>query len=236
MIIKRLGAAFLLATCCGWAVHAEPLIEPHLTIKPGPSHGPYVALTLDACMGKVDTRILQALIDNHIRATIFMTARWMKYNSAAIEEIKAHPDLFEVEDHGAMHRPAVDQPMSVFSLAAAGTPRAVHDEVVGGSEAIAKVFGHQPKWFRGATGKYTTHSEKQILDMGFKIAGYSVLGDGGASFSAQKAARVIASAVDGDVIVAHINQPNKPAGAGVVEGILKLKKAGFIFLRLEDGI
>jgi hypothetical protein len=34
----------------------------------------------------------------------------------------------------------------------------------------------------------------------------------------------------------HFNQPKKPAGAGVIEGILKLKAAGFVFLRLEDGV
>lgn len=212
------------------------LIEPRLTLKPGGGHGPYVALTLDACTGKTDQRILQALIGNHIRATIFVTARWLKYNSQAIAEIKAHPDLFEVENHGAMHVPAVDKPLKVFGLTAAGSPQAVAAEVAGGSAAIEKMFGYRPRWFRGATGHYSSSSKQQIEAMSFKIAGYSVLGDGGVSFSADKTARTIGNAVDGDVIVAHINQPSRPAGAGVVEGILKLKTKGFIFLRLEDGI
>jgi peptidoglycan/xylan/chitin deacetylase (PgdA/CDA1 family) len=215
---------------------AQSLIEPRLTIKPGANHGPYVALTFDACMGRADERILQALIDHHIKATIFATARWLKYNAVAIDKIKAHPDLFEVEDHGAMHRPAVDKPMSVFGLAAAGSPAAVAAEVTGGAEAVEKIFGHRPHWFRGAAGQYTASSMKQIEALHLKVAGYSVLGDGGASFSKQKTAITIAKAKDGDVIVAHINQPKKPAGIGVVEGILKLKAAGFIFLRLEDGV
>jgi peptidoglycan/xylan/chitin deacetylase (PgdA/CDA1 family) len=236
MKIKKYGAALILLFCLVQSIQAQSLIEPRLTIKPGASHGPYVALTLDACMGKVDNRILQALIENHIRATIFVTARWLKYNAKAVEQIKSHPDLFEVEDHGAMHRPAVDVPMSVFDLAAAGSPQAVREEVVGGADAIAKIFGDEPRWFRGATGQYTASSFKQIEAMHLKIAGYSILGDGGASFSTQKTAMTIAAAKDGDVIVAHINQPNKPAGLGVVEGVLKLKAAGFIFLRLEDGV
>ncbi len=236
MKIKKFGAALILLFGLVQSIQAQSLIEPLLTIKPGASHGPYVALTLDACMGKTDERILQALIENHIRATIFVTARWLKYNAKAVEQIKAHPDLFEVEDHGAMHRPAVDVPMSVFGLAAAGSPQAVHDEVIGGADAIVKTFGHQPRWFRGATGQYTSSSLKLIQNMNLKIAGYSILGDGGASFSTQKSAWTIAKAKDGDVIVAHMNQPNKPAGLGVIEGILKLKAAGFIFLRLEDGV
>ena len=45
----------------------------------------------------------------------------------------------------------------------------------------------------------------------------------------------VAAAKDGDVIIAHINQPSRPAGAGVVQGILKLKENGFSFVRLDDG-
>ena len=214
---------------------AQSLTEPRLTIKPGISHGPYVALTFDACMGKVDERVLQSLIDNHIRATIFVTARWLKYNPQAVSVLKAHPDLFEIENHGARHVPAVDVPMTIFGLAAAGSPQAVQVEVEDGAKAISRIFGTHPRWFRGATGKYTVRSEKQIQDMNYKIAGYSVLGDGGAEFSKSRAAATFANAKNGDVIVAHINQPNRSAGAGVVEGILQLKAKGFIFLRLEDG-
>jgi peptidoglycan/xylan/chitin deacetylase (PgdA/CDA1 family) len=105
-----------------------------------------------------------------------------------------------------------------------------------GAEAIEKAFGHKPTWFRGATGNYTASSLKEIDALHFKLAGFSVLGDGGANFSTPYATSVIGNAKDGDVIVAHINQPKKPAGLGVIEGVLKLKQAGFIFLRLQDGV
>jgi peptidoglycan/xylan/chitin deacetylase (PgdA/CDA1 family) len=234
-MMKLVAAAICVFLNVG-SCFAAKLIEPRLTIKPGASHGPYVALTFDACMGRVDERILNALVEHKIRATIFVTARWLKYNAKAAEVLKEHPELFEIENHGAAHVPAVDVPVKVFGLAAAGSPAAVEAEVAGGATAIEAVFGHRPHWFRGATGEYSATSEKQIIAMGYKIGGYSLLGDGGASFSEPKAARVIGAAKDGDVIVAHINQPKKPAGAGVVEGILKLKAAGFIFLRLEDGV
>ena len=236
MVIKSLVASICLVFELSVGCQAAVLVEPRLTIKLGVQHGPYVALTFDACTGHVDERILRALIDHGIRSTIFVTARWLQRNPKAVEDIKAHPELFEVENHGARHAPAIDVPMTVFGLKAAGSAQAVHEEVMGGAEAMEQTFGHKPKWFRGATGKYTAQSMAQIQGMNFRIAGYSVLGDGGASFSTRRTAATIAGAKDGDVIVAHINQPNKPAGAGVVEGILKLKKAGFIFLRLEDGV
>ena len=70
--------------------------------------------------------------------------------------------------------------------------------------------------------------------MGYRIAGYSLNGDGGSLLGAREAARRIAHAKDGDVIIAHMNQPGHAAGAGVAEGILALKKRGFEFALLRD--
>ena len=206
-----------------------------MTIKPGRHHGPHVALTFDACSGAVDERILQALIQNRIKATIFVTARWLKRNASAVTEINEHKDLFEVENHGARHVPAVDVPMLVFGLKAAGSSQAVAAEVMDGAAAAKQATGLEPKWFRGAAGKYTSTSIKQINELHFRLAGYSLLGDGGAKFSKARTTTTISNARDGDVIIAHINQPKRPAGLGVVAGILKLKEQGFVFLRLEDG-
>jgi peptidoglycan/xylan/chitin deacetylase (PgdA/CDA1 family) len=220
---------------CGVASAAK-LLEPQLTLKPGSHHGPHVALTFDACSGAVDERILQALIQNNIKATIFASARWLKSNPQAVAELNAHQDLFEVENHGARHAPAVDIPMQVFGLASAGSGQAVADEVIGGAAAVKAVTGREPVWFRGATGMYTASSIKQIEGLHFRVAGYSLIGDGGAMFSQAKAAATISGAHDGDVIIAHINQPRRQAGLGVVAGVLKLRERGFVFLRLEDGV
>ena len=53
-------AAFGISTA-----NAETLFEPRMTIAKGQYEGPRVALTFDACTGKVDDRILSALIENH---------------------------------------------------------------------------------------------------------------------------------------------------------------------------
>ena len=60
-----------------------------------------VAITLDACMGDTDLRILGPLIDNKIKATIFATRRWLDNNSAVIKLLKANSDLFQVQKHCA---------------------------------------------------------------------------------------------------------------------------------------
>jgi peptidoglycan/xylan/chitin deacetylase (PgdA/CDA1 family) len=217
------------------AADAQHLLEPQMHLPPTEDGTPHIALTFDACSGKTDERILQTLIDNKISATIFVTARWIKRNPQAIAEIKANADLFEIENHGAKHVPVVDFPIKVFGLEAAGSPEAIRAEIEGGATAIETTFGSKPKWFRGATGLYSASAEKTIAAMDYKLGGYSLHGDGGASFSTNKTAKTFSTAKDGDVIIAHINQPTKPAGAGVVEGILKLKADGFVFVKLENG-
>ena len=92
-----------------------PLGEPRLTL-PGSHHPPQVALTLDACSGKADQRIIRALVANSIPATVFVTARWLRRNGDTVKLMLAHPDLFQIENHGAKHVPAIDVPMTVRNL------------------------------------------------------------------------------------------------------------------------
>lgn len=213
---------------------SERLVEPALHIAPGGKEMPRVALTFDACMGKTDLRILSVLIDNRVSATIFVTSRWLKHNKDVLAELQAHPDLFEIEDHGAMHVPAVDRPAHVFGIAAAGSPAAVDREVRGGAEAIEMAGVPPPHWFRGATARYSKSAIEQIRKLGLRIAGYSVNGDGGSLLGAAITEKRIAAARDGDVVIAHINQPTHAAGEGVAKGILALKAKGFSFVKLSD--
>ncbi len=213
---------------------ATSLIEYHMHMAPS-AEGKRVALTFDACTGKVDERILTTLVDNKIEATIFVTGRWLKRNAPAIATLKAHPELFEIENHGAQHLAAVDEPVLIYGQRAAGSPENVKTEVLGGAAAVKAAFGGDTTWFRGATGEYTQSSVDEIKALNFKLAGFTFSGDGGALFSSEHAARIIAKAQDGDVILAHINQPGHNAGAGVAEGILQLKAEGFSFVKLNEG-
>ncbi|MFT3987452.1 polysaccharide deacetylase family protein [Aestuariivirga sp.] len=232
----RLSLACLAALFAISSAHASAFIEPKLTIPPGTHHGPRVALTFDACTGQADERILSTLISNRVPATIFVTARWLAKNPAAIAELKAHPDLFEIENHGAKHLPAIDVPAKVYGIATAGSPEALRAEISGGASAVEKTFGVKPRWYRGATGLYNSSALALIQSMGYRTAGYSVIGDGGAAFSTAVTEKHIAAAKDGDVIIAHVNQPKRPAGAGVVQGILALKARGFRFVKLDDAL
>ncbi|MCJ8510423.1 polysaccharide deacetylase family protein [Rhizobium lemnae] len=214
---------------------ARALLEPKLKIRDAPpGTAPRVALTFDACMGQADSRILSTLVYERIPATLFVTARWLRNNEEAIAILRAHPDLFDIENHGENHVPAVDVPVKIYGIPAAGSIAAVEREVAAGAAAVKAAGFSQPRWFRGATAKYDVSAIRQIRQMGYKIAGYSLNGDGGSLLGAAMTERKISGAKDGDVVIAHINQPTHEAGAGVVRGIMALKHKGIAFVRLSE--
>ncbi len=70
--------------------------------------------------------------------------------------------------------------------------------------------------------------------MGFRVAGFSINGDEGASLGAAETRRRYLAAKHGDVLISHINQPLRAAGAGVVAGVTALKARGYRFVKLSD--
>jgi peptidoglycan/xylan/chitin deacetylase (PgdA/CDA1 family) len=232
---STLAVALLMSLTLPAAAGPAKLVEPALRLPPSAEDGVVrVALTLDACGGHTDMRILSALVDERIPATIFATGIWLKRNPEAVEVMKAHPDLFEIEDHGARHVPAIDRSVSVYGIGSAGSAAAVQAEVQGGAVAIEKAGLPAPHWFRGATAKYTRTSIAAIEALGYRIAGFSLNADGGSLLGALATRRQVESAKDGDVLIAHINQPTHAAGRGLVEGLKELKARGVRFVRLDD--
>lgn len=208
------------------------LVEPSLTL-PGPMGlSPRVALTLDACSGKADSRIFQALVDNRIPATVFVTARWLKRNPEATRLMLDHPALFQMENHGARHVPAVNVPATVYGIAAAGSSEAVKAEVEAGAEAVRAATGQSPRWYRGATARYNQGAITEIAGLGQAVAGFSLNADQGAMLPAAAVEKRLARAKAGDVIIAHVNHPERSSGEGLVRGILALKAKGFVLVKL----
>ena len=108
---------------------------------------------------------------------------------------------------------------SIFGVRTAGDEDAIKAEVIGGADAIQKATGLMPKWYRGATALYSPEALPLIQSLGFSVAGFSLNADEGASLSAGAVTERMKRAHHGDVIIAHMNQPHLPSGAGVIAGI-----------------
>ena len=189
-----------------------------------------MALTLDACGGGTDTRILNALLDRGLPTTIFATALWLHANPDAVQILLAHPIQFSVQNHGERHLPAVLGTQPIYGLAPAGTLDAIKREVERGAEAIIAAGFPSPTWYRCATARYSPEAIGLIDQMGFQVAGFSVNADAGASLPAATVTRHIDAAKTEDVIIAHINQPARSSGAGVAASIPTLDPTRFVTL------
>jgi peptidoglycan/xylan/chitin deacetylase (PgdA/CDA1 family) len=217
-------------------VHAGQIpVEIHDQLVAQPESSKKIALTLDACGGKYDEDLINFLIKNQIPATIFATKKWLVRNPQAVAVIKAHLDLFDVEDHGEKHIPAViGKDRTVYGIP--GEPDVIHlrREVVEGAHAVEKVTGVAPRWYRGATGEYDAQSIKEIEKLGYKIAGFSVNADNGATSKKRTIEKRLAHVKAGDVIIAHMNKPESDSAEGLAVGLAHLTKAGFVFERLDQ--
>jgi len=196
---------------------------------------PRVALTFDACDGRADLRILDLLFARNIAATIFVSGIWLRHNPDSFARLLARPDLFEIGNHGARHRAAIDRPEILWGVRSAGSEAGIAAEVSGGADLLVAAGAPRPRWYRGAAALYTPGAMAQITGLGLRIAGFSLNGDQGAALGAAAARARILGASDGAVIIAHINQPGRPAGAGVAAAVLALQARGMGFVRLSDG-
>ncbi len=226
-----LGVGLLLA---GAALAQAPL-EPRHRLVPVADAPPRLALTLDACSGRFDAPLLDFLIRERIPATLFVTRRWLRRNAGAVALIKAHADLFEVENHGASHVPAVIGPgREVYGIEGVPDLEQLRAEVQGGAAAIEAAFGTAPRWYRGATAVYDPQALAEIERLGYRIAGYSLNADAGATLARAAIEQRLQRARDGDVIIAHMNKPDSDSAEALIAGLAVLKQQGYVFVRLDQ--
>jgi peptidoglycan/xylan/chitin deacetylase (PgdA/CDA1 family) len=209
-------------------------VEIHDRFDAGGALNKPVALTLDACSGKFDDDLIEFLIRNQIPATLFATKKWLVNNPRGVSIIKAHLDLFEVEDHGENHIPAViGAGRKVYGIP--GEPDVIHlrREVAEGARAITQMIGVPPHWYRAATAIYDSQAVTEIEKMGYGIAGFSVNADSGATLGRLAIAQRLKHVKSGDVILAHMNKPASDSAEGLSLGLIELLKQGFHFVRLD---
>ncbi len=228
--------SFLAAALLCSAVHAgaQALIEPHHRLAPDAAavSGNTVALTLDACGGGFDADMIALLVAQRVPATIFVTRKWLDRNPAGAAELLIHNDLFELEDHGGAHVPAA-LGRRVYGIGGAPDVAHLQAEVAQGAEAITRLSGRVPRYYRGATALYDSTAIKTIQAMGYTIAGFSVNADAGASLSRAGVAARLRSVRGGDVIIAHMNKPAGDTAEGFALALPELLARGLRFVKLS---
>jgi peptidoglycan/xylan/chitin deacetylase (PgdA/CDA1 family) len=227
----------LVLLCVALSAGAQPLVEPHHRLEvTDAERQPVVALTLDACGGAFDADLIALLVARRVPATIFATRKWIVRNPAGVAVLLAHPDLFDIENHGNAHVPAtVGAGRRVYGIAGAGSVAQLKSEVSVGADAITQVSGRAPRYFRGATAMYDPQGMTTIQAMGYTIAGFSVNGDAGASLSQAGVVARLRGVRSGDIVIAHMNKPSSSSARAFAVALPELVARGFHFVKLADG-
>ena len=231
----RIAVLAVLAGCASGSGAQSETTEIHNRIAAQPDVNNRVALTLDACSGRFDEDLVAFLVRNRIAATIFATKKWLDRNPRGVALLQTHRDLFDIEDHGENHIPAViGANRKVYGIA--GEPDVVHlrREVQEGARAIERITGVAPRWYRGATARYDARAAEEIRRLGYRIAGFSVNADDGATLSQRGVIERLRQVQGGDVILAHMNKPDGYTAEGLSVGLLELLRRGLVFVRLDE--
>ncbi len=196
-----------------------------------------VALTLDACGGgpgnMADLGIINFLKDRQIKATLFLNARWIDANPLLAAELAANP-LFELENHGARHRPLSVSGQEIYGIRGTDGPAEAAQEVEAGALRLLDLTGRRPLFFRSGTAYYDDVAVEIIAALGYKPAGFSVVGDAGGTLPAPKVAAVLNGARDGDIVILHMNRPESGTREGMLKAIPEMQARGVIFVHLAD--
>ncbi len=196
-----------------------------------------LALTLDACGSPrgngVDRKLLDFLIAHQIPATLFINARWIDANPALFRELAANP-LFEIGNHGLLHRPASVNGRAVYGINGTKNLGELVQEIELNARKIEAITGKRPRYYRSGTAYYDEIAVEVANRLGHEVIGFSVLGDAGATYSAAQVKAAFLAARPGDIIIAHMNHPEAGTGAGIMAAVPLLEQRGYRFVRLSE--
>lgn len=196
-----------------------------------------IALTLDACGSAkgngVDLRLIGFLTTRRIPATLFINGRWIDANPELFRHLAANP-LFEIANHGIRHKPASVTGRSVYGISGTRNVSELVDEIELNARKIEAITGVRPKLYRSGTAYYDEIAVQISQSLGHEVAGFSLLGDAGATWSAAKVKAALLKAVPGDIALLHMNHPEAGTGEGIMAAVPELQQRGFRFVRMSD--
>ena len=195
--------------------------------------GKQIALTLDACGGSYDRRITDYLEKKKIKATLFISGKWIDGHEKELKRL-SEVSLFQIENHGTTHKPLTSDGRAVYGISGTRGVGEAYDEVMVNSDRLESITGRSPRFFRSGTAFYDDVSICMLNDLGISAAGYTISGDGGATYSKSKIIKTIKGAKPGDIILVHMNHPESDTYEGLVGALDDLIDAGYEFITMSE--
>ena len=198
-----------------------------------------MALTLDACGGpkgsKYDKELIDFLIANNIPATLFINTRWIDANPKVFAELAANP-LFEIENHGLNHKPAVVTGKEHYGVKGTKDIDELIDEMVISAKKIEALTGKPVLFFRSGTAVWDDVALKIMKELGYEAVTFNLFTyDFDKSSTAQKIAESLTKGTKpGAIILMHMNFPERNTLEGLKIALPGILKKGYKFVLLKD--
>lgn len=177
-------------------------------------------------------KVIAALRQEHVPATLFMTGLWIEAYSDVTRELSADP-LFELGSHsyshGAFHSPCY----KLFPIAEAKQA----DEIAKTDVLLKTYTVSYKKYFRFPGLCYDAASAKKVTDQGYAVIGGDVDGaDAFVNSPKWTASDIVANVRPGSIVVLHMhggrNAPD--TAAALPETIKRLRAEGYTFVKVSD--
>lgn len=195
-----------------------------------------MVLTFDACGGPgggdgFDADLIQVLRKHSVAATLFLNARWIAARPTLAAELAADP-LFTVACHGTRHVPLSVDGRDAYGIRGTRSVGEAYDELTGNVDWFIEHTGAPPRFTRPGTAHCDEVAAAIARDLRMPVAGFTVNGDGGATFSAAMVRDTLAAVEDGDMVLAHMNRPGGGTAAGCAAALPGLLDRGVEFVTL----
>jgi peptidoglycan-N-acetylglucosamine deacetylase len=231
-------------TSCEWPF-GEPIPMPPRLAREGPpapgtavmpghpdvlDHGPRdvmrLALTFDACSTteaqKYDERIVNALVQHQVPATIFIGGSWARDEAEALKTLAKNP-LFELGNHSYTH------PHLTWR-----TDEKIREELSRTQEEIAGLTGVKPALFRPPFGEYDDRVVRIARELGLRTVEYDLPSGDPTAEKDKLVEWVVQQARPGSIVVMHLNHVKFHTADALPEIIAGLRARGFTFVKVSD--
>ena len=197
-----------------------------------------IAFTFDACVGAMNTYnagLINLLRKEGVPATLFVGGSWITCNADIFQEL-AKDTLFEIENHGLLHRVCSVNGRSVYGVWSTRNIGDVVDEIELNARRIERLTGRRPLFFRSSTAFCDEVSVKIAHDLGMNVVSYSVLSEDAIPFKSAGGIikNILSNVVPGSIVIMHFNHPlwNEEEAMKII--IPLLRKEGYRFVKLKD--